>query len=102
MADSPQTLLDSGDSSLFDITTVGEGPSGSLPLNDELLRNAPSGDLFGLTQSAGMGWDPQNLLWDQVLILSTQGGIRGDDGRSIALGYHTGHWEVRAAVSALR
>ena len=105
MTDSMQSLLDSGDSSLFDITTVGEGPSGSLPLNDELLRNAPSGDLFGLTQSAGMGWDPQNLLWDQVLILSTQGGIRGEDGRAIALGYHTGHWEVgllmRAAAEEL-
>ena len=105
MADSPQTLLDSGDTSLFDITTVGEGPSGSLPLDDDLLRNAPSGDLFGLTQSAGMGWDPQNLLWDQVLILSTQGGIRGEDGRAIALGYHTGHWEVgllmRAAAEEL-
>lgn len=105
MIDSLQTLLDSGDSSLFDITTVGEGPSGSLPLNDELLRNAPSGDLFGLTQSAGMGWDPQNLLWDQVLILSTMGGIRGEDGRAIALGYHTGHWEVgllmRAAAEEL-
>ena len=105
MTDSLQSLLDSGDSSLFDITTVGEGPSGSLPLNDDLLRNAPSGDLFGLTQSAGMGWDPQNLLWDQVLVLSTQGGIRGEDGRAIALGYHTGHWEVgllmRAAAEEL-
>lgn len=94
MSDATATLLDSGDASLFDIRTVGDGPSGSLPLNDDLLRNAPSGDLFGLTQSAGMGWDPQNLLWDQVLILSTQGGIRGEDGRAIALGYHTGHWEV--------
>lgn len=87
-------ILDSHDSSLFSIQTVGDGPVGSLPLNDDLLRHAPSGDLFGLTQSAGMGWDPQNLLWDQVLILSTQGGIRGEDGKAIALGYHTGHWEV--------
>jgi len=41
----------------------------------------------------------------QVLILSTQGGIRAEDGRPIALGYHTGHWEVgllmRAAAEQL-
>src|SRR5690606_10913242 len=55
---------------------------------------SPSGDLFGMTQSAGMGWDPNELLRDQILILSTQGGIRGENGEPIALGYHTGHWEV--------
>ena len=98
-------LLGNCDESLFNIATVGEGPTGSLPLSEEMLREAPSGDLFGLTQSAGMGWDPQQLLWDQVLILSTQGGIRGEDGKPIALGYHTGHWEVgllmRAAAQEL-
>ena len=98
-------LVDSGESALFDVVTSSEGPAGSLPLTEELLRHAPSGDLFGLTQSAGMGWDPQQLLWDQVLILSTQGGIRGEDGRPVALGYHTGHWEVgllmRAAAEEL-
>ena len=36
----------------------GDGPAGALPLTEELLRNAGSGDLFGLTQNAGMGWDP--------------------------------------------
>ena len=70
-----------------------------------MLRHSPSGDLFGLTQNAGMGWDPQQLLRPQYLILSTQGGIRGEDGTPIALGYHTGHWEVgllmRAAAERL-
>ncbi len=47
-----------------------------------------------------MGWDPQQLLWDQVLILSTMGGIRGEDGKPIALGYHTGHWEVGLLMQA--
>jgi len=59
-----------------------------------MLRNSPSGDLFGMTQNAGMGWDPNQLLRDQVLILSTMGGIRAEDGHPVALGYHTGHWEV--------
>lgn len=91
---------------VFDeIETEGAGPSGSLPITDDMLRDRPSGDLFGLTQNAGMGWDPQQLLRDQYLILSTQGGIRGEDGRPIALGYHTGHWEVgllmRAAAEEL-
>ena len=82
------------------------GPAGSLPLDAEMLRTSPSGDLFGLTQNAGMGWDPRDATRTPYLILSTQGGLRGDDGRPIALGYHTGHWEVgllvRAAAEAIR
>ncbi len=93
-------LLDAADSSLFDVATRAAGPSGSLPLTDEMLLNSPSGDLFGMTQNAGMGWDPQQLLREQVLILSTQGGLRAENGRPVALGYHTGHWEVGLLVRA--
>ena len=93
-------LVESDDASVMAVETVGAGPAGSLPLTEKLLREAPSGDLFGLTQSAGMGWDPQQLLWDQILILSTMGGIRGEDGKPIALGYHTGHWEVGLLMQA--
>ncbi len=82
------------------IATAGEGPTGSLPLTDAMLRNWPSGDLFGLTQNAGMGWDPQMMTGPQFLLLSTLGGMRGDDGQPIALGYHTGHWEVGLQVRA--
>lgn len=74
--------------------TQGVGPQGSLPLTAEMLTEWASGDLFGWTQNAGMGWDPKKMLGPQFLLLSTQGGIRGEDGRPIALGYHTGHWEV--------
>lgn len=106
MTISLDALLDSCDADLFDVATRAAGPSGSLPLTEELLRDSPSGDLFGMTQSAGMGWDPNELLRDQVLILSTQGGIRAEDGKPIALGYHTGHWEVgllmRAAADELK
>lgn len=90
----------SNSESIYEIQTHGSGPQGELPLTDELLLNSPSGDLFGMTQSAGMGWDPQQLLRDQVLILSTMGGIRAEDGRPIALGYHTGHWEVGLLMQA--
>src|SRR6201996_6475105 len=65
-----------------------------------MLLNAPSGNLFGLTQNAGMGWEPQKLLGSEVLILSTHGGLRGADGTPIALGYHSGHWEVGLLVKA--
>jgi dihydroxyacid dehydratase/phosphogluconate dehydratase len=41
-----------------------------------------------------MGWNPARMLGKEFLILSTQGGIRAPDGTPIALGYHTGHWEV--------
>lgn len=84
----------------------GEGPSGELPLTEEMLRHEPSGNLFGLTQNAGMGWDPAEVGKPQYLIVSTQGGLRAEDGRPIALGFHTGHWEigllVRRAAETLR
>lgn len=84
----------------------GEGPSGQLPLSEKMLREEPSGNLFGLTQNAGMGWEPAEVDRDQFLIVSTQGGIRDADGRPLALGYHTGHWEieylVRMAAQTLR
>ncbi|MCC2668837.1 MAG: dehydratase, partial [Armatimonadetes bacterium] len=72
----------------------------SLPLTPDMLRNSPSGDIFGLTQNAGMGWAPEELDRKQFLILSTQGGIRAPDGRPIALGYHTGHWEIGLLMQA--
>lgn len=89
-----------GPSDLMDVQTKGPGPSGALPLTDEILRTWSSGDLFGLTQNAGMGWAPEDLLGPQYLVLSTQGGMRAEDGSPIALGYHTGHWEVGLLVQA--
>ena len=92
--------LTTSDPALWEITTAGAGPQGQLPLTAEMLLERPSGDIFGLTQNAGMGWDPRELGRPQFLILSTQGGIRAPDGRPIALGYHTGHWEVGLLMQA--
>jgi len=64
-----------------------------------MLLREPSGNLFGLSQSAGMGWEPARLLDPEFLILSTHGGLRAEDGRPIALGFHTGHWEVGLLVA---
>jgi len=89
-----KTLFDTDDPALYRVQTRAAGPQGSLPLDAEMLRDWPSGDLFGLSQNAGMGWPPREMLGPQILILSTQGGVRADDGTPIALGYHTGHWEV--------
>jgi putative YjhG/YagF family dehydratase len=96
--DEARAVLDS-DSRVFDVITTAAGPQGSLPLDDDMLRNWPSGDLFGLSQNAGMGWDPAAMTGPQFLLLSTQGGIRADDGTPVALGYHTGHWEVGLLVA---
>ncbi len=90
----PKFHIDDVAETIYRITTSGPGPEGELPLDDDMLRHAPSGDLFGLTQNAGMGWQPARLRQPEFLILSTQGGIRAPDGTPIALGYHTGHWEV--------
>lgn len=93
-------LLGSGEAALFDIITSAAGPQGKLPLTAEMLRDLPSGDLFGLTQNAGMGWPAAEMLGPQFVILSTQGGIRAEDGVPIALGYHTGHFEVGLLMQA--
>ncbi len=71
---------------------------GAVPLEKDDLLNAPSGDLFGLVQNAGMGWTPEEVNRPGYLIVSTQGGLRAEDGTPIALGFHTGHWEIGLMV----
>src|SRR5512139_841823 len=85
---------------IYQICTKASGPAGILPITEEMLRHSPSGDLFGMTQNAGMGWEPSEVGRKQFLILSTQGGLRAPDGTPIALGYHTGHWEIGLLVQA--
>ena len=87
-------ILDSQDQNIFDVQTKASGPAGTVELTEEMLLNFPSGNLFAKSQNVGMGWNPAELEQKEFLILSTQGGIRAADGRPIALGYHTGHWEV--------
>jgi putative YjhG/YagF family dehydratase len=103
MAQSPadlESILESSDESIYEVRTHAAGPPGELPLDENMLRNWSSGDLFGLTQDAGMGWNPAHVTRDEFLILSTSGGVRADDGTPIALGYHTGHWEIGLLVQA--
>ena len=80
--------------------TRAPGPGGKLPLTIEQVVDSPSGHIFGYSQNAGMGWDPAELGRREFLILSTQGGIRAPDGRPIALGFHTGHWEIGLLMEA--
>ena len=83
---------------LLDVPTSAKGPSGHLPITaDELLESA-SGDLFALSQNVGMGWRAEEAGRKSFLILSTSGGVRAPDGTPIALGYHTGHWEIGLLV----
>jgi len=99
MSLSPEILSPASDD-IFQIQTKAPGPAGSLPLTEEFLRHRPSGDIFGLTQNAGMGWAPGEAGRRPFLILSTQGGVRAPDGHPVALGYHTGHWEIGLLVEA--
>ena len=93
--DSFQIQLDSVLESLVapssQVRTHANGPTGVLPLTPEMLLTEPSGNLFGLTQNTGMGWDPNRVLDPEFLILSTHGGLRAEDGSPIALGFHSGH-----------
>ena len=93
-------LLESSAPEIFQIKTKSSGPTGSLPFTEEMLLKNPSGDLFGLTQNVGMGWSASEAGQKQFLILSTQGGLRAPDGKPVALGYHTGHWEIGLLVQA--
>ena len=95
-----ESVLDSGDEGLFRVTASQPGPAGSLPLTPADLLDRPSGDVFGWTQDVGMGWKPTELRRTEVLVLSTLGGIRNPDGSPLALGYHTGHWEIGLLVQA--
>lgn len=94
------TFFDAAAEGVYDIRTVGAAPPGTLPVTDAMLRRQPSGDLFGWTQDAAMGWNPKELGRKEFLLLSTLGGIRAPGGRPVALGYHTGHWEVGALMEA--
>ncbi|WP_416148702.1 YjhG/YagF family D-xylonate dehydratase [Salipaludibacillus sp. HK11] len=82
------------------IATTAAGPSGELPLTSEMLLNSASGDLFGLSQNVGMGWESSKLTGRQILILGTSGGIKDENEKPIALGYHTGHWEISNLMKA--
>jgi putative YjhG/YagF family dehydratase len=93
-------VLDSGAPEIYQVQSQAQGPAGSLPLTQEWLLNRPSGDLFGLSLNVGMGWNPAQAAGRQFLILSTQGGLRAPDGKPVALGYHTGHWEIGLLVQA--
>ena len=92
-------MLESADPLLLQVATHARGPAGALPLTAEMLLKEPSGNLFGLSQNAGMGWDPSRLLDPEFLILSTHGGLRAENGEAIALGFHSGHWEVGLLVA---
>ena len=87
-------IVDADTDDVYRLRTHAPGPSGRLPLTEEQVLRSPSGDLFAYSQNAGMGWEPDELDRPNYLILSTLGGTRAPDGSPIALGYHTGHWEL--------
>jgi putative YjhG/YagF family dehydratase len=98
--------FETDDATIYDVRTRAPGPPGRLPVTADDLIRRPSGDLFGWTQDVGMGLPARELGRPEVLLLATSGGVRAPDGTPIALGYHTGHWEigllVEEAARALR
>ncbi len=93
------SILETPNSLWNSVATHAPGPQGKLPLTPEMLLHQPSGTLFGLSMNVGMGWSPEKLVGPEILLLSTHGGLRADDGTPIALGFHTGHWEVGLLVA---
>ena len=78
--------------------TRGQGREGKLPFDEDMLLNEASGNLFAMTQNVAMGWHPEEVNREQYVIVSTKGGLRAEDGSPVALGYHTGHWEISLLV----
>lgn len=85
---------------IYRVRTHAPGPQGELPLTGDMLINRPSGDIFGMTMNAGMGWSPDELNQDGILLLSTLGGLRGQDGKPVALALHQGHYELDIQMKA--
>ncbi|MBH59989.1 MAG: YjhG/YagF family D-xylonate dehydratase [Dehalococcoidia bacterium] len=85
----------------WDFLTHAEGPKGKIEFTHEQLISEPSGNLFAQSQNTGMGWDPKKLWGTQFMILSTLGGMRSDDGEPIALGHHTGHFELGMLIETV-
>lgn len=97
---SVKNLFKENNNNIYNIRSHAEGPKGSLPLTSDMLINKPSGDIFGMTMNAGMGWDPNNLIGNEVLLISTLGGIRNPDGSPTALALHQGHYELDIQMKA--
>jgi xylonate dehydratase len=69
------------------------GPEGTLGYTEKDLRERPSGDLFGMSQNAGMSGKGERATDPNMVILSTLGGWP-----NTALGAHTGHNELYKLV----
>ncbi|TKJ34440.1 MAG: YjhG/YagF family D-xylonate dehydratase [Planctomycetes bacterium B3_Pla] len=95
-----EEVLSSNNESIYDVAACAPGPQGGLPLTEDAIINSPSGDIFGMSHGAGMGWEPAKSAQEQFLLISTQGGIRASDGKPIALGFHTGHYELGLLAGA--
>lgn len=86
---------------IYEMLTHSEGPTGSLPIDAEFLKTAPSGDLFGMTMNTGMGWPASKLRGPEIMIVSTKAGIRSKTGTPNALGLHSGHYELDIQAEAV-
>jgi putative YjhG/YagF family dehydratase len=93
-------ILGPAEPGLYDVHSTAPGRGGAVPITVDMLRHRPSGDLFGWSQNVGMGLDPAALGGAEILLLSTHGGVRRPDGTPVALGFHTGHFEVGLLVEA--
>lgn len=93
---------------ILEVETIADSPkavlgTGRLPISRKTFLAPETGtaDIFAESMAAAMGWSGTGQLTGRAkkldrdfLIISTQGGLRGDDGEAIALGAHTGHWEL--------
>jgi len=101
------TALVDSDPSLLDVQTSAAGPAGSLPLTEELLREAPSGDLFGWTFHTPSPVaieisDADSYGFIELLTVvdgtGIRGGIGGGEGYDSHAVFYVGVQDVEAAL----
>ncbi|BEU88887.1 xylonate dehydratase YagF [Selenomonas sp. TAMA-11512] len=95
---SVQKLFENENPAHYQVDTHADGPKGVLPLSRDELATLPSGNIFGMTINAGMGWEASALSGDDVMLIGTNGGLRRDNGDTVAVGLHPGHFELDALM----
>ena len=95
-----EAILDSGDASLFDVRSTAPGRKDRSPSPRRCCSRGLRATCSDGRRTRAWAGTRAELGGPEILILSTHGGIRDADGTPVALGYHTGHWEVGLLMEA--
>ena len=67
MTNNLDNLLDLSDAA-YEVRTKAPNRSGALPFTEKMLKESPSGDLFGWSHNVGMGWRPDPVSYTHLTL----------------------------------